>query len=57
MKKVCLISSSGGHYEQLLCLKPLTENYDAFFVTEKTKYNKNDNSIKYYVFDKNTNII
>ena len=48
-KKICLISSSGGHFEQLLCLKPLSENFNVFFVTEKTKYNKNDKKIKYFV--------
>lgn len=48
-KKICLISSSGGHFEQLLCLKPLNENFNVFFVTEKTKYNKNDKKIKYFV--------
>ena len=47
-KKICLISSSGGHFEQLLCLKPLSENFNVFFVTEKTKY-KNDKKIKYFV--------
>lgn len=48
-KKICLISSSGGHFEQLLCLKPLSENFNVFFVTEKTKYNKNEKKIKYFV--------
>ena len=35
---VCLISSSGGHYQQLKMLKPLGQKYDIFVVTEKTKY-------------------
>ncbi len=48
-KKVCLISSSGGHFEQLLMLRKLSEYYDLFIVTEKTKYNKNDKKINYYV--------
>lgn len=48
-KKICLISSSGGHFEQLLCLRPLQEDYDTFIVTEKTKYNKEDKKINYYV--------
>ncbi|NTR92135.1 polysaccharide biosynthesis protein [Enterococcus faecium] len=39
-KKVCLISSSGGHFEQLLMLKSLCEEFDIFFVTEKTTYTK-----------------
>lgn len=49
MKKICLISSSGGHYEQLLMLKKLEKNNEVFIVTEKTKYNINDKKINYYV--------
>ena len=33
---ICLVSSSGGHWEQLQKLKPLIEKYDGFLVTEKT---------------------
>lgn len=42
-KKVCLISSSGGHYEQLSMLKPLENRYDIFWVTEETCYKGNAN--------------
>lgn len=35
-KKVLLISSSGGHFEQLKMLKKLSEKYDCSVVTEKT---------------------
>lgn len=35
---VCLVSSSGGHWEQLQKLTPLIEKYDGFLVTEKTKF-------------------
>ena len=38
MKKVCFIASSGGHFEQLMMLKPLMKKYDSFIVTEKTNY-------------------
>ncbi|MFW5411778.1 PssD/Cps14F family polysaccharide biosynthesis glycosyltransferase [Aerococcus urinaeequi] len=38
MTKICLVSSSGGHYEQLRKLKKLEEKYDIFFITEKTDY-------------------
>lgn len=38
MKKICLVSASGGHFEQLNCLKPLLNKYDGFIVTEKTKF-------------------
>lgn len=36
--KLCLVSSSGGHWEQLQKLQPLINKYDGFFVTEKTKF-------------------
>ena len=48
-KKICLISSSGGHYEQLLRLKKLENKNELFIITEKTKYNKYDKKIKYYL--------
>lgn len=37
--KICFASSAGGHFEQLMMLKPLMERYDSFIVTETTKYN------------------
>ncbi len=37
-KKVCFAASSGGHFEQLMKLKPLMEQYDTTVFTEKTKY-------------------
>jgi len=36
--RLCLVSSSGGHWEQLVKLKPLVEKYSGFFVTERTGY-------------------
>ena len=33
--KICFISSSGGHWEELMCLKSLSIQYDSFFVTEE----------------------
>jgi len=36
--KICFAASSGGHFEQLLMLKPLMEKYDSFILTEKTGY-------------------
>lgn len=35
--KICLISSDGGHLNQILKLKDFYTNYHYFFVTEKTK--------------------
>lgn len=37
-KKLCLAASSGGHFEQLLMLKPLMEKYNSFLMTEMTAY-------------------
>lgn len=34
--KICLVSSSGGHWEQLKKLQPLIDKYGGFMVTEKT---------------------
>ncbi len=36
--RLCFVSSSGGHWEQLQKLKPLAEKYEGFFVTEKTQF-------------------
>lgn len=36
--KICLISSSGGHYEQLKMLEPLSEGNKVFWVTEGADY-------------------
>ena len=38
IKKICFAASSGGHYEQLMMLKPLMDKYDSFVLTEKTAY-------------------
>lgn len=38
-RKICFAASSGGHYEQLLMLRPIMEKYDSFILTEKTLYN------------------
>lgn len=50
-KKICFAASSGGHFEQIMTLKPLMENYDSFILTEKTSYSvTKDSDIKtYYV--------
>ncbi|AST93635.1 hypothetical protein BC6307_21390 [Sutcliffiella cohnii] len=37
--KVLFVSASGGHFEQLLMLKPLMEKYPSITVTEKTSIN------------------
>lgn len=54
--KICFTASSGGHYEQLLMLKPLMQKYDSFIVTERTKYNAEVNGVKtYYLSQVNRN--
>lgn len=37
-KKVCFAASTGGHFEQLMMLKPLMEKYNSFIITEETSY-------------------
>ena len=37
-KKICFAASTGGHFEQLMMLRPLMEQYDSFIITEKTVY-------------------
>lgn len=48
MKKICFIASSGGHFEQLMMLKPLMTKYNSFIVTEKTNYSVDNNDIPFY---------
>ena len=46
--KLCFAASSGGHYEQLMMLKPLMEKYDSFVITEKTDYSAEAKGEKTY---------
>lgn len=46
--KICFAASSGGHYEQLMMLKPLMDKYDSFILTEKTKYSSEVKELKTY---------
>lgn len=46
--KICFAASSGGHFEQLLMLKPLMEKYEGFLVTEKTVYNVEVSGVRMY---------
>lgn len=36
--KICFAASTGGHFEQIMMLKPLMKKYDSFILTEKTSY-------------------
>ena len=46
--KICFAASSGGHYEQLMMLKPLMDKYDSFVITEWTEYNAEIKGVKTY---------
>lgn len=48
LKKLCFAASSGGHFYQLMMLKPLMEKYDSIIVTEKTDYKSAPDHIKTY---------
>ena len=48
-KKICYISSSGGHWEELQGLKTMFNKYESFFITEKSGQ-ISDNSDHLYVF-------
>lgn len=38
VKKICFAASTGGHFEQIMMLKPLMKEYDSFIITERTTY-------------------
>lgn len=52
-KKICLISSSGGHLEQIKQLKEIINRYDCFFVVTRTKATESMKEKHYIVSDMN----
>lgn len=44
--KICLLASSGGHYEQMMMLKPLIDRFGGFVLTEKTPYGVKSPGVK-----------
>lgn len=46
--KIVFAASSGGHFEQLMMLKPLMEKHDSVIVTEKTTYDVGKQSFPVY---------
>lgn len=46
--KICFTASSGGHFEQLMMMKPMMERYESFIITEKTSYSNNIQGIPVY---------
>lgn len=49
MKKICFVASSGGHWEELMCLKKIADQNEAFFVTEKSGQSEDSNLSRLYV--------
>lgn len=33
--KACFVASSGGHWEELMCIRSIAEEHDTFYVTEE----------------------
>lgn len=50
-KKICLISSSGGHLEQIKQLKEIINTYECFYVVTRTKATEAMKQKKYIVSD------
>ena len=46
--KIIFGASSGGHFEQLMMLKPLMKKYDSILLTEKTVYGASLDDVKTY---------
>lgn len=46
--KICFTASSGGHFEQLMMLKPIMNKYESFIITEKTNYQSSDLKFNIY---------
>lgn len=52
--KICFAASSGGHYEQLMMLKPLMDKYKSFILTERLQYTATNKGVKtYYILQIN----
>lgn len=49
MKKICLISSSGGHLNELMILKKLNIDGEKYIITEKTPYKIEDSHNVFYI--------
>ena len=46
--KICFAASTGGHFEQLMMLRPLMQEHDSFILTEKTAYSVAKDTDKVY---------
>ena len=47
--KIGFIASSGGHWEELMCLKEIAKTYNSFFVTEEGGQAKDTNLQNIYI--------
>ena len=47
--KICYAASSGGHYAQILQLRPIMEKCDGFIVTEKTETYQDNGERTYFL--------
>ena len=56
-KKVLFISSTGGHLNELLQLKPLFEKYDYNIITEKDKTNECGKRVKYLPYGTRSHLL
>ncbi|WP_192986687.1 PssD/Cps14F family polysaccharide biosynthesis glycosyltransferase [Carnobacterium mobile] len=52
--KICFVASSGGHLEEIACLKKIEEENDCFLFTEKNAFNELSFCEKVY-YTKQTN--
>lgn len=48
--KICFVASSGGHLEEIACLKEVEEKYESFLITEKGSFNEINFTKKKYYF-------
>ncbi len=47
--KACFIASSGGHWEELMCLKEIAKEHDTVYITEEGGQASDSNFEKIYV--------
>ena len=62
MKKILFISSTGGHFQEMLQLKELFNKYDFHIITEKTKSNmylqdKYPKRVNYLIYGTKSNML
>lgn len=48
--KICFVASSGGHWEELMCLKEIAEEHETIYVTEEGGQAADSNMHPMYLF-------